>query len=280
MLDNRIIEEGQEGPRGAYGSAVVAALEGAWKQAQEFHPDLPDVVMITGTGVTMGGLKWGHFGQDFWTSGARMVTNVGHGPMGQVEGRIPTATSERRVAELMVTGECLDQGGRYALETMLHEGAHALAKVRGIQETSRQRRYHNKRFVALAEELGLEGPEVAHPTIGWSDTRILTSTLKRYSGVLGALEAAIRDAHIETGLTDKGRGLTGGHGGGGRVKGAPIGTGQKGGTVATTTRGGTTSRRVKISCGCETPRNLWGSRSVIEAAAITCEECGEAFEER
>ena len=38
---------------------------------------------------------------------------------------------------------------------MLHEGAHALAVVRGVRDTSAEgNRYHNKRFVALAIEMG------------------------------------------------------------------------------------------------------------------------------
>jgi hypothetical protein len=38
---------------------------------------------------------------------------------------------------------------------MLHEAAHALATWRGIKDTSAAcNRYHNKRFVVLAAELG------------------------------------------------------------------------------------------------------------------------------
>jgi hypothetical protein len=35
----------------------------------------------------------------------------------------------------------------------VHEAAHGLANTRGVKDTSRQGRYHNKRFRALAEEL-------------------------------------------------------------------------------------------------------------------------------
>ena len=52
---------------------------------------------------------------------------------------------------------------------MLHEAAHALATKRGIKDTSAAgNRYHNKRFVALAAELGLRGPDVPDKITGWS----------------------------------------------------------------------------------------------------------------
>lgn len=47
--------------------------------------------------------------------------------------------------------------------------AHALAHVRGIKDTSRQGRWHNTKFKALAEELGIEVSK--DPRIGWSPTR-------------------------------------------------------------------------------------------------------------
>jgi hypothetical protein len=37
--------------------------------------------------------------------------------------------------DLFVTGELLAAGGRAVLEVMLHEGARALAVVRGIRDT-------------------------------------------------------------------------------------------------------------------------------------------------
>ena len=47
---------------------------------------------------------------------------------------------------------------------MLHEAVHALATRRGIKDTSAVgNRYHSKRFVALAAELGLRGPDVPGP---------------------------------------------------------------------------------------------------------------------
>lgn len=71
-----------------------------------------------------------------------------------------TSPTEDRDGELFIAGELLAGGGRVVIEVMLHEAAHALAASRGIKDTSAEgNRYHNKRFVALAEELGLRGPD-------------------------------------------------------------------------------------------------------------------------
>jgi hypothetical protein len=75
------------------------------------------------------------------------------------------------------------------LATLLHEAAHALAHKRGVKDTSRQGRYHNRRFKALAEELGLH---VDHdPRLGWSPTTLPDVTAARYAPVTAALERAI-----------------------------------------------------------------------------------------
>ncbi|WP_219419925.1 hypothetical protein [Pseudonocardia nigra] len=56
------------------------------------------------------------------------------------------------------------------LGTLLHEAAHGVATTRGIKDTSRQGRYHNRKFAELAEELGitvaLDGAR------GWSATTL------------------------------------------------------------------------------------------------------------
>lgn len=67
-------------------------------------------------------------------------------------------------------GELLSAGGRALMEVTLHEAAHALATRRAIKDTSAAgNRYHNKRFVALAAELGLRGPDVPDKITGWSN---------------------------------------------------------------------------------------------------------------
>lgn len=240
-----------------YGSEVVHALELAWKAIQRKHPEVPNVVLVTGSGQQLFGLTWGHHAHQRWTNGK------------------PT----NKVTELFISGECIDQGAKYVLETLLHEACHAIARVRDIPETSRQRRYHNRRFVALAEELGLDGPEVPHPSIGWSDCVIRQKTVTAYRVEVDRLAKAVKKARIDSGLKDKGRGKNGAAPVIPKRPKAPVGQGPKGGTVGTG-QTGTTARRIKITCACSTPRNLWCSMSTYEVAQITCGECGEAFEIR
>jgi hypothetical protein len=72
------------------------------------------------------------------------------------------------VHEVLIGGEGLERGPRDVLATLLHEGAHAIAAVRGIEDTSRQGHYHNASFKRIAEEVGLDVER--DTTIGWSLT--------------------------------------------------------------------------------------------------------------
>jgi hypothetical protein len=78
----------------------------------------------------------------------------------------------------LVGGEGLQRGPTDVLGTLLHEAAHGLAQARSIQETSRQGRYHNRRYATLAAELGLEVTSVK--PIGWSATTVPQHTAVSY----------------------------------------------------------------------------------------------------
>jgi len=75
------------------------------------------------------------------------------------------------------------------LATLPHEAAHALARVREIQDTSRQGRYHNQRFKRLGEQLGLQIDK--HPVIGWSTTTLPAATAASYAATITELEHPI-----------------------------------------------------------------------------------------
>jgi hypothetical protein len=155
------------------GSELVAALEGAWEAIRHEHPDLPRAVLITGSGSlgTRRGVRLGHFAASRWRAGERGA-----------------------LAEIFIGGEGLARGAAPVLATLLHEAAHALAHERGINDTSRQGRYHNRRFKALAEGVGLRVDH--HPTLGWSPTTLPESTAARYATIIAALEQALT-AHRE-----------------------------------------------------------------------------------
>ena len=126
-----------EGAR-EYGSQIITALEQAWAAVRDRHPDVPDVVIVTGAGSHQKGIPEGY----------RLRGH--HWPE-----RWVTDPAERRMPELFMAGELLAAGGRVVLEVMLHEASHALAVVRGIKDCSAEgNRYHNKRFVARQPRWG------------------------------------------------------------------------------------------------------------------------------
>jgi hypothetical protein len=155
--------------RQSSGSELVAALEHAWAAIAARHADVPAAMVIVGSGSEgrSRGLRLGHFAAGRWA-----------GELG-----------EPVLGEVFVAGEGLDRGAVEVLGTLLHEAAHAVAHARGVQDTSRQGRYHNRRFAQLAGDLGLEAEH--HPLLGWSLTSVPGSTAASYGPTLAALERAL-----------------------------------------------------------------------------------------
>jgi hypothetical protein len=150
-------------------SIIVSALEQTWAEMRDRHPDIPEVVFVTGKGQSGVEVKWGHWCPDRWQE------------FGAQANRLP---------EVFVSGECLAQGARKVLETLIHEAAHGVAWVRNIKDTSRGNRYHNGKFAALAEELGLVRPEVPNTVRGLSACTLPDETFHSYESV-ATLEDAI-----------------------------------------------------------------------------------------
>lgn len=154
---------------GDTGSRIISALESTWREIQQRHPEVPDVVMITGAAAQRGGDAWGYH----WA------------------GRWAHAEAEGRTAELFIAGETLAQGPRWVLCVLLHEGTHALATARGIKDTSDAGRYHNRKFAELASELGLTPPAKPAKRIGLSGVTLGDETAATYADVIDELEAGI-----------------------------------------------------------------------------------------
>jgi hypothetical protein len=154
----------------AVGSTIIGAIEEAWAAIARRHPDLPgNIVAITGSGAKGNGwMTRGHWSAARW----------------EVEG----AT----LPEVFISGERISDGARGVLTTLIHEAAHGLAHARGIKETSRQGRWHNRKFVALAQEMGLTTATEAHPSIGFSNTEWNDSLEAEYAEEVAALEAALK----------------------------------------------------------------------------------------
>ncbi len=91
--------------------------------------------------------------------------------------------------EVLVGGEGLQRGPVEVLATLLHEAAHGLARTRQVKDTSRQGRYHNRRYAHLAAELGLT---VTHDErIGWSVTTAPEATAAAYTAVVDEIRVAL-----------------------------------------------------------------------------------------
>src|SRR5262249_54451956 len=154
-------------------------------------------------------------------------------------------------------GELLAAGGRAVVEVMLHEAAHALATKRGIKDTSAAgNRYHNKRFVALAVELGLRGPDVPDKITGWA--RCTLHGQAAYGG-WADVTARIDAARLPFLIALARPGRPGGEGQGDDGPGKPA------------KRGG---RRVAVECTCQPePRRLQLTPKQIEDGPIMCGLC-------
>jgi hypothetical protein len=204
------------GPDGTT-SLLLASLEHTWQTIRTRHPDVPETVLVVASGSEGKRLNLGHFAPHRW----------------QVNG------ADRH--EVLVGGEGLHRGPLEVLGTLLHEAAHGLAQARSVQETSRQGRYHNRRYAQLARELGLDVSTV-NP-IGWSATTVPEATAAGYAGQLEELQAALvlwrRQEHR-------------------------IGT-------------GTRSRNL-LACRCLCGRRIRAAKATLAEAPILCGGCEEPFE--
>lgn len=148
---------------------MVAALEQAWKAIRARHADVPAAVIVVGTGSPSrpsGPMKWGHFVDSQWQHGTDVLS------------------------EVLVSGEGLARTVDEVLETLLHEATHGVAFTRQVQDTSRQGRWHNRRFATIAAELGLTPAQA--PKIGWSVTTLSQGTMQAYAEVVSGLDAALK----------------------------------------------------------------------------------------
>lgn len=203
----------------ALASALVATLERAWAAIVAEHPAVPEVVVVVapGSGGRARELKLGHFAAARW----------------EVDG------GQR--SELLVGGEGLRLGAEEVLGTLLHEGAHGLGWARGVQDTSRGGRYHNRRYKVLAEEMGLDVSQVG--SIGWSGTKVRPETIERYRATLADIEASlVLWRRVEAG---SGRGTAGG--------------------------------RNLLACQCPCGRRIRVARATLDQGAVSCGLCQGCF---
>jgi hypothetical protein len=253
----------------ATGSSLIAALEHTWATIRQQRPELPQVVFITGTGLrhaTATGVDatWGHFGAQRWVAGRPQPTTPPATEAGQPAG---LHLAPDRKPELFVAGECFAEGATHTLTTILHEATHALAHARRVKDTSRQGKYHNRRFLELAAELDLEWPPAAkaHPVSGFSEVRLSEVAQSFYADTIAELDTAI-GLHLDTFRRLR---PAGGHADPGGTT-APEGDGEG--------EGGKAFNRAKLVCDCYPERSIRVSPKQAERGPILCGVCGGQFQ--
>ncbi len=217
---------------GTHASELVAACEMVWAAIQRHHPDVPDVVIVLGTGVERGRLvKLGHW----W--GGRWVAD------GQVRG------------EVLLAGEALHLPPEAVFEVLLHEAAHGLNAARGVKDSSRGGRYHNGRFRATAEDLGLIVGLA--PPCGWARTSIGPVARERHALEIARLGDAMRIARrvaagVQDDTIDDGSGTRSGENGRARTDSQQAAT-------------------------CQCGRRMRMAPSVLAKGPVLCGLCGQEF---
>ena len=141
--------------------------------------------------------------------------------------------------EIMISANYFERGARAVLGTLLHEVAHSLDLQAGIQGVTGDG-YHNKKFKATAEALGLTISNAQG--IGWSVTEVSDDCAKRWADALALIEnALVLMADAEQGNKTKGR-----------------------------------NKNLKVAvCGCGEKIRL--SASVLEKCAPICQNCEQMF---
>jgi hypothetical protein len=202
-------------------AGLLSALETAWAAIRTRHPEVPAAVLIVGSGSPAKGsqsMKWGHFASLRWQHG------------------------EQKLPEVLVCGEGLSRTPAEVFTTLLHEATHGLADTRGVQDTSRQGRWHNKKFAALAAELGLTAEK--DDRLGYSPCTLTDQSAADYGDVITHLGQALSAfRHPE-----------------------PVGTGKE-----------RTNNNNGVSCECECPRKIRLSLTAFEEGPIVCAVCESPF---
>ncbi len=204
------------------GSNIVTSLERAYGEMRRQVPELPPVVIVTGTGARGRLQVHGHLAPSRWK------TDGNGGEM---------------VHELHMAGESLARSADEVFTTLAHEAAHALAAARGVKDTSRGGRYHNRKFVDTAAELDLAWPAGAEPhgTIGFSAVVLTEHGAEvRWRKVIERLAADMKAWRAPEAVKAAKRTLS-----------------------------------VRLECSCN--RILRVSRKVADEGAILCGECSGPF---
>ncbi|WP_138905980.1 hypothetical protein [Streptomyces chryseus] len=149
---------------------------------------------------------------------------------------------------IVVDAGLLTDGSEAVLTHVLHECAHVLNWLRNTKDTTMRGLYHNQRYLAAAEEVGLVMPEGAERTSkGYADPILSDGARERFAEDLKALDSAIAQTLPYVTLPTP------------------------------TNRSSRTPDRLTVECKCTPPRKLRISQTVFAQGPIRCEVCKSLF---
>lgn len=198
------------------GGLLVTTLEDAYNAVRKLHPEVPPaVIVISSRPPTKTKQVWGHFAHSSWD-----VNGV-------------------KLPEIMISAEGLRRPPREVLATVVHEAAHGLCFVRGIDDTSMRGYYHNENFKSAAEELGLVVEKI--PRLGYAGTSLAENTFEEIVQDITPDLIAYRDTQV------------------------------------TFSSSGTGKRRTEFPYRCACPRTIRVHEGVYDTGPILCGVCGDEF---
>ena len=197
---------------------LLQVLAQGWNAIRARHEELPPVILVIGPGPLPAAtrIELGHFAPMRWSPWrdshmsvrsdclTAFTTAIQEGDRAGAmqalaassdallrEARQLSADASAVMSEVLITVDGVAGSAVEIFATLLHEAVHAVAFERGINDTSRQGRYHNARFRAIAEGLDLEAGRDA--PFGWSSTALAPGTTALYRETLRALTEALDD---------------------------------------------------------------------------------------
>jgi predicted SprT family Zn-dependent metalloprotease len=147
-------------------SGLVSACEDAWKAIQSTFDDVPEAVIVVGSGGRRATTLLGHFAKNSWDN------------------------EENEVHEVLLVAENLNRTAQEIFTTLLHEAVHGIAHSRGIKDVSGKR--HNKRFALLCESVGMIPPESPDPKLGYSAAVLKDACEQKFSQAIEAIDVQLK----------------------------------------------------------------------------------------
>jgi hypothetical protein len=164
-----------DSPTEAHRAMLALLHDTVVEAARRRQDELPGLVETLQDDVVlaMGGTSrpaYGWFAEGAWRFGDRQVHEV-------------FLNADRRPGHPAATP------AEDVLVTLLHEACHVWAQLTGVKDTSRDGRYHNRRFAEIALTIGLAVEK--HPVIGHQTPGLSSWARTDYSDLLGELECGL-----------------------------------------------------------------------------------------